>query len=171
MSDESRHEAAAAKVAALAADLGAPDGAAEAASPAVPEAAEPVVSIADLAPSEEAAVEAPSLGIPASPAAVTSVEVGLAASFTTYHQLRLADTSAEPSLATPSQPEAHSVAEEPVIDIDTLLYRGAAAQERAKHLGREISECLDRPGIFLGLRPLLEELLDLLPLADEPVVG
>jgi hypothetical protein len=63
------------------------------------------------------------------------------------------------------------VAEEPVVDIDTLLYRGAAAQERAKHLGREISECLDRPGIFMGLRPLLEELLDLLPRTDEPVVG
>ena len=171
MSDESSHEAAVAKLEALAAGLGAPGGAAEAASPAVPQAAEPVVSIADLAPSEEAAVKAPSSGIPASPAAVASEEVGLAASFTTYHQLRMADTAAEPSLATPSQPEAQPVAEEPVVDIDTLLYRGAAAQERAKHLGREISECLDRPGIFMGLRPLLEELLDLLPRTDEPVVG
>ena len=83
----------------------------------------------------------------------------------------MAGKTAEPSLAGVSQPVAQPVAEEQVVDIDTLLYRGAAAQERAKHLGREISECLDRPGIFLGLRPLLEELLDLLPRADEPVIG
>ncbi|MEE8267806.1 MAG: hypothetical protein V3R97_02735, partial [Gemmatimonadales bacterium] len=169
-SDESSHGAAVAKLAAMATGLGTAGAVVEPASPAVQEAEEHVVSIADLAPSQDVAGKPPS-GVPASAPAVTSEEVGLAASFATYHQLLMAGRTAEPSLAGVSQPVAQPVAEEQVVDIDTLLYRGAAAQERAKHLGREISECLDRPGIFLGLRPLLEELLDLLPRADEPVIG
>ena len=169
-SDESSRGAAVAQLEAMAAALGAGGAVVEPASPAVPEVEEHVVSIADLAPSEEAAAQPPS-GVPASATAVTSEEVGLAASFATYHQLRMAGTTAEPSVAAVSQPVAQAEAEEPVVDIDTLLFRGAAAQERAKHLGREISDCLDRPGIFMGLRPLLEELLDLLPKADEPVIG
>ncbi len=169
-SDENSHGAAVAKLEAMATGLGTAGAIAEPASPAVQEAEEHVVSIADLAPSQDVAGESP-FGVPASAPAVTSEEVGLAASFATYHQLLMAGRTAEPSLAGVSQPVAQPVAEEQVVDIDTLLYRGAAAQERAKHLGREISECLDRPGIFLGLRPLLEELLDLLPRADEPVIG
>jgi len=145
----------------MAAGLGPAGAIAEPALPAALEAEGPVVPIADLAPSEDAAVAT----------AVTSEEVGLAASFATYHQLLMAGTTVEPSLAAVSQPIAQAETEEPVVDIDTLLFRGAAAQERAKHLGREISDCLDRPGIFMGLRPLLEELLDLLPNVDDPVIG
>jgi hypothetical protein len=77
--------------------------------------------------------------------------------------------AAAPDTVSHSAPER--VPEEPVVDIDTLLFRGAAAQERVRNLGREISECLDRPGIFMGLTPLLEEMLDLLPSADDPIAG
>ena len=168
-SDQSSEGATVAKLEALAAGLGAP--AIEAASPARPEAEEPVVSIADLAPSVEAAIEPSPAAPPAFPPAASAEGIGLAASFVTYHQLRTEGGKAEAALGTVSQAAAESVPEEPVVEIDTLLFRGAAAQERVRHLGREISECLDRPGIFMGLRPLLEELLDLLPRADDPVVG
>jgi len=150
-SEQNSEGATLAKLEALAAGLEGPR--AEAASPGVPEAEEPVVSIADLAPSAEA------------------VAVGLAASFVTYHQLRMegGPIAAAPDTVSHSAPER--VPEEPVVDIDTLLFRGVAAQERVRNLGREISECLDRPGIFMGLTPLLEEMLDLLPSADDPIAS
>lgn len=165
-SDESTQGATAAKLETLSAALGAPEVVAT--PDAVAEAEESVVSILDLAPGVEVAVEA----VPApAPAATASEEVGLAASFATYHQLKVEFGTAEDSPADLAPATTEPEPEEQVVDIDTLLFRGAAAQERARHLGQEISECLDRPGIFMGLRPLLEELLDLLPLADEPVVG
>ena len=168
-SDESGEGATVAKLEALAAGLGAPE--IPVAPPAAPEAEEPVVSIADLAPSAEDAIEASPASIPAFPVVAGAEGVGLAASFVTYHQLRMEGGTAPAAPDTVSQPAAKPVPEEPVVDIDTLLFRGAAAQERVRHLGREISECLDRPGVFMGLRPLLEELLDLLPRADDPIVG
>jgi len=168
-SDESSEGATVAKLEALVAGLAA--SVANPASPALPEAEEPVVSIADLAPSVEPATQVPPPSIPASPETASAEDVGLAASFVTYHQLRTEGGTTEAAFGTGSQPAAEPVPEEPVVEIDTLLYQGEAAQERVRHLGREISECLDRPGIFMGLRPLLEELLDLLPRADDPVVG
>ena len=58
-----------------------------------------------------------------------------------------------------------------VVEIDTLLYKGASAQRRAKELGTRITESLADPKRLERLRPVLEELLDLLPLAAGPVAG
>jgi hypothetical protein len=57
------------------------------------------------------------------------------------------------------------------VEIDTLLYKGASAQRRAKELGARITESLADPKRLERLRPVLEELLDLLPLAAGPVAG
>ena len=169
-SDQDSEAATLAKLEALAGRLG--DSAFEVASPAVTELQDPVVSIADLAPSTKPATEAPATGSPAASQVTASQEaVGLAASFVTYHQLRMEGRTVGPEQDTVSSPLAEPVPQGPVVEIETLLFQGAAAQERVRLLGREISECLDRPGIFMGLRPLLEELLDLLPRADDRIAS
>lgn len=147
---------------------------AEAAATTAPtrEPADEIVSIADLAPTA-----------PATPT-ITDDAPGLAGSFSTYHRLKQEQAHPAPSVAALTQgsvedapvvertsPAPQADTDERVVSIDTLLYRGDVARERARLLGLEISDCLDRPGVFMGLRPLLEELLDLLPLADEPVIG
>jgi hypothetical protein len=169
-SEQNSEGATLAKLEALAGTLG--DSAFEVASPAVAELQDPVVSIADLAPITKPATEAPATGSPAASQVTASQEaVGLAASFVTYHQLRMEGRTVGPEQDTVSSPLAEPVPEGPVVEIETLLFQGAAAQERVRLLGREISECLDRPGIFMGLRPLLEELLDLLPRADDRIAS
>jgi hypothetical protein len=136
-----------------------------------------VVSIADLAPDVE----------PAPPAAAAPPQPGggggtLAESFQTYHRLMTEGPGATaPSVGTPAVVQSPAAAasdniatpgpapdDDTIVEIEALLYRGDAARERARLLGLEIAECLDRPGIHMGLRPLLEELIDLLPLADQP---
>lgn len=149
--------------------------------------AAPVVPIAELAPDDVPTEET-------SPVE----SGGLAGSFATYHLLQSERPTTEPSLdplvgaeqplpppapapaptpppvAAPQRPVAPAPApaptpeDEEAVSIGALLYRGEAARTRARELAREIAECLDLPGALLGLRPLLEELLDLLPLAGEP---
>ena len=142
---------------------------------------EKIVSIADLAPSEPTTTPAPIDRLPATPSAIpterqdTLDQPGLAGSLDTYHRLREgADPSSMPSLdeflsGTPAAPAAKRP--EPVVEIDTLLYRGSSAQNRAKALGEQLQTSLSDPKKMESLRPVLEELLDLLPLAAEPVVG
>ena len=59
-------------------------------------------------------------------------------------------------------------AEEAEVGIETLFYRGEAALQRADVVRRNLAALL-RDGADLGrIRPLLDELLDLVPLALEP---
>ncbi len=142
---------------------------------------EVIVSIADLAPNEPdvqplapAVPPAAPVGILGDPGGIVD-QPGLAGSLATYYRLRQkSDSAGAPSLdwllgGTPA-PEAARPADT-VVEIDTLLYRGASAQKRARALGTQINESLAHPKVLEGLRPLLEELIDLLPLAAEPVVG
>jgi chemotaxis protein histidine kinase CheA len=55
--------------------------------------------------------------------------------------------------------------EEPAVAIDTLCYRGHAALERALTVRHQIAAELNRDTSLESLQPLLQELLDLVPLA------
>jgi hypothetical protein len=55
--------------------------------------------------------------------------------------------------------------EEPAVAIDTLCYRGHAALERAVAVRHQIAVELTRDPSLESLQPLLQELLDLVPLA------
>jgi len=55
--------------------------------------------------------------------------------------------------------------EEPAVAIDTLFYRGHAALERALTVRHQIAAELNRDTSLESLQPLLQELLDLVPLA------
>jgi hypothetical protein len=57
------------------------------------------------------------------------------------------------------------VSSEPPVAITTLCYRGQAALERADAVRQQITTELGRNADMATLRPLLQELLDLVPLA------
>ena len=102
-----------------------------------------------------------------------SEDASLAGSFLTYARLSGARgrtsgngggarTSA-PTVATPPQAAA-----EEAVEIGTLLYRGEAALRRADQVRRDLSSMLRGGAELQRIRPLLDELLDLVPLALEP---
>jgi hypothetical protein len=51
------------------------------------------------------------------------------------------------------------------IEIGTLCYRGRAALERAAAVRQQLADELARHGGLEAIQPLLQELLDLVPLA------
>ena len=55
--------------------------------------------------------------------------------------------------------------EDAPVPIEMLCYRGQAALERANVLRHQITAQLDRDATLQSLQPLLQELLDLVPLA------
>jgi hypothetical protein len=124
-----------------------------------------VVPIESLAPSPELSAAMPSAGgIPDSP-------TGLEISFGTLNRLVLehaAPTASFTALlvgsATPSKPET-IVPEDAPVPIGTLCYRGHAALERANAVRQQIAAELGRDATLQSLQPLLQELLDLVPLA------
>jgi hypothetical protein len=87
--------------------------------------------------------------------------------FDGYGRLRRERGAAPPSLETlvrraqaPAAPSAPAV-----VAIESLCYRGRGALERAAELRREIQARLGPGRGLVEVRPLLDELLDLLPLA------
>jgi hypothetical protein len=89
-------------------------------------------------------------------------------SFRTYHRLLREQPPAEPSLdrLLGKAPVARPVvADEPAVEIDVLCYRGHAALERAVAVRHQISAELTKDATLESLQPLLQELLDLVPLA------
>jgi hypothetical protein len=133
----------------------------------------PIESLApddDIIPVEELAPSAESEEL--LPAEATE-DASLAGSFLTYARLSgargrtsgngMARTSVPPVATPPAAP----VQAEEAVEIGTLLYRGDAALRRADDVRRDLSDLL-RTGAQLGsIRPLLDELLDLVPLALE----
>jgi hypothetical protein len=85
---------------------------------------------------------------------------GLELSFKTYGRLMR-----DRSPATPSIEALIRRAEEPAVAIGTLCYRGHAALERAAVVRHQISNELNRDATLDSLQPLIQELLDLVPLA------
>ena len=120
---------------------------------------EPVVPIESLAPD-------------------TASPSGLERSYTTYDRLRRERPVAEPSLErlmggappppAPSSPAVGSpstVEYVETIEIGLLCYQGRAALERAVAVRQQLAEELGRHGGLESIRPLLQELMDLVPLA------
>jgi hypothetical protein len=88
---------------------------------------------------------------------------GLEASFRTFDLLIRQRGSASPTLDALLGSDR---TQEPVA-IDTLIYRGQAALERAVTVRHQITAELTRDTSLESLQPLLQELLDLVPLALE----
>lgn len=138
--------------------------------------AEPIVAIEDL-DFRRTAAPAPQERVPAATAARPRGRMENA--FAAYGQLRRDRGITEPSLdallqrspaplaAPPAPPTAVSVtrAEPHVVAIESLCYRGRGALVRAAELRREIQARLGPGRGLVEVRALLDELLDLVPLA------
>jgi hypothetical protein len=91
---------------------------------------------------------------------------GLELTYKRYGRLLRERGSVKPSLDGLLGRTATSAApEEPAVPIDALCYRGQAALERAVVLREEIAAELNGRPSLESLQPLLQELLDLVPLA------
>jgi hypothetical protein len=119
----------------------------------------------EVVPVESLAPDAP---LPAQPAPV-SVSSGLEASFRTLARLAKdnAPTTAslEVLLGRADKVPAASGTEQPAVSIESLCYRGHAALERANQVRHQIAAGLTGDASLASLQPLLQELLDLVPLA------
>jgi hypothetical protein len=123
-----------------------------------------IIPVEDLAPSSASDDLAP---------AEATEDASLAGSFLTFARLSGArgrtsgNGAARTSVPPPAEPAAPPLPAEEAVEIGTLLYRGDAALRRADAVRRDLSDLL-RTGAQLGsIRPLLDELLDLVPLALE----
>jgi hypothetical protein len=123
----------------------------------------PIVPIDSLAPDEP--VETP---------VTTHQASGLERSYHTYDRLRRQRRPApEPNLerligasVTEPVPDSPSPAPEiETVEIGVLCYRGRAALERAAAVRQQLAAELERHGGLESIKPLLQELLDLVPLA------
>jgi hypothetical protein len=91
---------------------------------------------------------------------------GLELSFRTLERLVRAGAPTTPSFAAAvSGGGREDVTSEPPVAITALCYRGQAALERADAVRQQITAELGRNASMATLRPLLQELLDLVPLA------
>ena len=90
---------------------------------------------------------------------------GLEASFRTFERLVKEHAPTSASLATLLGGGATGIAERPPVAIGTLCYSGHAALERANAVRQQITAELKRDASLASLQPLLQELLDLVPLA------
>ena len=127
---------------------------------------------ADVVPIESLAPDAPTEAEPAP---------GIEASFRTFDLLirqrgpvtpsldsLLGQAPVIPGAAAPQAPTPSAGHEEPEpVAIDTLVYRGQAALERAVTVRHQIAAGLSRDASLESLQPLLQELLDLVPMALE----
>jgi len=132
--------------------------------------AEPeVVPVESLAPDTAVPLE------PAAPAGTSGPSGGFEASFLTFDRLvreRAPTTASLDALLvgaggsrTAAPTPAAPVVETPAVAIGTLCYRGQAALERANAVRQQIAVELTRDPNLESLQPLLQELLDLVPLA------
>jgi hypothetical protein len=127
---------------------------------------------ADVVPIESLAYDADSDVVPIeslAPSPGGPNAMGLEATFATFERLQ---RERGPAPITPSldgllsrgAPANVRQAEEAVA-IEMLCYRGRSALERADAVRRDLSAALARPEDLATIRPLLQELLDLVPLA------
>jgi hypothetical protein len=117
-----------------------------------------LVSIESLAPDFEPVVAAPLP--PPIPAEAPGDPTRLERAFITRGALSLEATDDAPSLG--------GLIAAQIVPVDTLLYRGGSAVSRVDELRAALERALTDPAIGLDrLRPLLQELLDLIPLARD----
>jgi hypothetical protein len=125
---------------------------------------------AGVVPIESLAYDTDSDVVPIESLAPSAPSGGLEASFATFERLQREQGSAP---VTPSldgllhhgAPANAPPAPEETVAIEMLCYRGRAALERADALRHDLSAALARPEDLAAIRPLLQELLDLVPLA------
>jgi hypothetical protein len=115
----------------------------------------------DVVPIEKLAPEQPAA------AATAPAEGGLEISFRSLDRLSQQGAPASPSFAALFGPAAAAVPsiEEAPVSITTLCYSGHAALQRANAVRQQITAELGRDASLTSLQPLLQELLDLVPLA------
>jgi hypothetical protein len=129
--------------------------------PAEPEL--PIVSIESLLYDEQpVAVEEPPI-VPIESLAPT-VPSALERSFHTYDRLRRQRRPGTPSLDA-LMGRAPAADEVETVEIGLLCYHGRAALERAAAVRQQLADELERNGGLEAIQPLLQELLDLVPLA------
>ena len=125
-----------------------------------------VVPIGSLAPDQPVPIES----LAPDPPVERDAAPGIEASFRTFDLLIRQRGEAAPSLeglmGAAARPPARSDEPEPVA-IGTLVYRGQAALERAVTVRHQIAAEMSRQASLDSLQPLLQELLDLVPLALE----
>jgi hypothetical protein len=110
-------------------------------------------------PIESLAYEEPSDIVPIE---ALAPDGGLEASFRTFDRLRRERAVVPPSLeALLGQVPEGTVA----VEIGRLCYSGRAALERAAAVREQLAAELSRDGGLAAIQPLLQELLDLVPLA------
>lgn len=130
----------------------APEAAAPDAPPAPPPPEAPPVPISTIAVEEDAA-------------AVGALE----RSFRTLHARLKAEGLATPSLAALLAPRAPAPAAAPVaeaaVPIESLVYRGEPARARVRAARVELADALAHHADLATVRPLIDELLDLIPVA------
>ncbi|HET9064884.1 MAG TPA: Hpt domain-containing protein [Gemmatimonadales bacterium] len=121
-----------------------------------------VVPIASLAPDDPGVVPIASLAFdPPEPQATPATVMTASRVERAYRRLRELDSR-------DSTPERRVEDDEEVFDIGVLLYRGERALVRADEIRGELAVVLSVTSIDLAcLRPLLDELLDLVPLARD----
>jgi hypothetical protein len=91
---------------------------------------------------------------------------GLEVSYQTLERLIKDGAPTTPSFAVlVENGAAHESVEDAPVAIVTLCYRGHAALERANAVRHQITTELERNASLASLQPLLQELLDLVPLA------
>ncbi|HEX3273847.1 MAG TPA: hypothetical protein VHR43_03250 [Gemmatimonadales bacterium] len=95
---------------------------------------------------------------------------GLEASFRTFDRLRRQQPPQSPSLEGLVGRALAAVVPAPTpgtveVEIGALVYRGRAALERAAAVRQQLADELARQGGLAAIQPLLQELLDLVPLA------
>lgn len=90
---------------------------------------------------------------------------GLEISYRTLERLVKEGAPTSRSLAALLGGGATAVAEEPAVAITTLCYTGQAALQRANVVRQQIAAQLQRDAPLGSLQPLVQELLDLVPLA------
>jgi hypothetical protein len=124
------------------------------------------VSILSLAPDEESEDDVVSIAALAPDAPQWALE----ATFRTYDRLRRERAAESPSLngllgGAASESVSLPVPDVQTVEIGVLCYRGRAALERAALVQQQLADELARHGGLEAIRPLLQELLDLVPLA------
>jgi chemotaxis protein histidine kinase CheA len=115
----------------------------------------PIVPIESLAPDHSREQQ------PVSPEPPGALEV----SYGTMERLIKAGAPTTAPLAALLGSVPGAVAEPAPVAIDTLCYRGQAALERANAVRQQITAELDRNASLASVQPLVQELLDLVPLA------
>jgi hypothetical protein len=116
----------------------------------------------EIVPIESLAPDAPATTRPAAHDTAPGLEV----SFRTFDRLVKESAPTTPFFtALLAGGVSREAGEEPPVAITTLCYRGQAALERANTVRHQITAELDRNATLASLQPLLQELLDLVPLA------